>query len=59
MCFPLPNGHVHLFGPDGVFGVLNNGGKIQSYLSEAMVAATKFPFLPPLSIVSLICLKVA
>lgn len=46
MCFPLPNGHLHLLGPDGVFGVLNNGGKIQSCLSEAMVAATKFPFLP-------------
>lgn len=47
MCFPLPNGHFHLLGPDGVLGAVNNGVEIQSCLSgEAMVAATRFPSLP-------------
>lgn len=47
VCFPLPNGHFHLLGPDGVLRPINNGVEIQSCLSEeAVVAATRFPSLP-------------
>lgn len=47
MCFPLPNGHFHLWGPDGVLGAVNNGVEIQSCLSkEAVVTVTGFPSSP-------------